>query len=84
MTDAALPADRFVQGDFRVGRVLGRAGRIFSRNILKLGLVSAIADLPSLLLPHPAPADADPGFDVPLFLFALFLMRWSACWARRS
>jgi hypothetical protein len=74
MTDAALPADRFVPGDFRIGRVLVRAGGVVSRNILKLGLVSAIADLPSLLLPRPAPANVDQGFDVPMFLAALSLM----------
>jgi Membrane domain of glycerophosphoryl diester phosphodiesterase len=57
MTDAMLPAHRFVEGDFRVGRVVGRTSAIFSRNFLKFFVVTAIASLPMALLSGPADDD---------------------------
>ena len=57
MTDATLPAHRFVEGDFRVGRVIGRTSAIFSRNFLKFFVVTAIATLPMALLSGPADDD---------------------------
>ena len=47
MTYAPLPADRFAEGDFRVGRVLGRTSSVFSRNFLNFFVVTAIASLPT-------------------------------------
>jgi MFS family permease len=49
MTDASLSA-RFAQGDFRVGRVLNRTTSLLSRNFLTFFVVTAIAQLPTILL----------------------------------
>jgi hypothetical protein len=49
MTDASLPA-RFAQGDFRVGRVLNRTTSVLSRNFLPFFIVTAVAQLPTILL----------------------------------
>jgi MFS family permease len=51
MTDASLPA-RFAQGDFRVGRVLNRTTSVLSRNFLPFFVVTAVAQLPTILLPE--------------------------------
>jgi MFS family permease len=51
MTDASLPA-RFAQGDFRVGRVLNRTTSVLSRNFLPFFSVTAVAQLPTILLPE--------------------------------
>jgi hypothetical protein len=53
MTDAALPAGRFAEGEFHVGGVLNRTWSVLSRNFLTFFLVSAIANLPHLLLINP-------------------------------
>jgi hypothetical protein len=53
MTDAALPAGRFAEGEFRVGGVLNRTWSVLSRNFLTFFLVTAIANLPDLLLTNP-------------------------------
>ena len=50
MTDASLPAGRFVEGHFRVGHVLARARSVFLRNFLKFTIVTAVANLPGVLL----------------------------------
>jgi hypothetical protein len=54
MTDALLPAGRFVEGPFGVGHVLGRARSVFSRNFLKFTMVTAVTNLPGLLLQEAA------------------------------
>jgi hypothetical protein len=51
MTDALLPAGRFTETDFRVGRALWRTSSIFLRNFPVFCLVTTIASLPTLLLP---------------------------------
>ena len=73
MTDASLPADRFAQSDFRVGNVFGRAWSVYSRNFLTFSLVTAIASLPSLLMPRAAPG-APPNFGVVGVLFLLLIV----------
>jgi hypothetical protein len=50
MTDASLPATRFAEGDFRIGRVLGRTSAVVSRNFPILLVVMAAAGLPKYLL----------------------------------
>jgi uncharacterized membrane protein len=55
MTDASLPAGRFIEGDFRLGQVFSRAWSVFSRNFLTFTLVTGIASLPSLLIQQPVP-----------------------------
>src|SRR5580693_1005392 len=53
MTDASLPMHRFAEGDFSVGRVLNRTFSVLSRNLLPFCVVTAVANLPILLLFHP-------------------------------
>jgi hypothetical protein len=75
MTDASLPAGRFIEGDFRIGHVFSRAWAVFSGNFLPFVLVTGVASLPSLLMPHPAPGTpADPFTDLGRILLAVFLM----------
>jgi hypothetical protein len=50
MTAVSLPAARFAEGDFRVGRVLGRTSAVVSRNFPILLVVMAAAGLPKYLL----------------------------------
>jgi hypothetical protein len=49
MTDASLPAARFAEGDFRIGRVFSRTLSVLSRNLLPFCIVTAIASLPNFL-----------------------------------
>src|SRR5689334_6343929 len=49
MTDASLTA-RFTESEFRVGRVLNRTSSVLSRNFLFFFVVTAVAQLPTLLL----------------------------------
>jgi hypothetical protein len=58
MTDISLPADRFSQGEFRIGRVFSRAWSLLARNFLKFMLVTVIAALPTLLIPRSSAANA--------------------------
>jgi hypothetical protein len=53
--DPSLPANRLVEGDFRVGRVFGRASAVLSRNFLAFFVVSALASLPSILIVPASP-----------------------------
>jgi hypothetical protein len=48
MTDASLAA-RFAESEFRVGRVLNRTSSVLSRNFLIFFVVTAVAQLPTLL-----------------------------------
>jgi hypothetical protein len=50
MTQAVQSAGYFAEGDFRIGRVLGRAASVFSRNFLTYFVVTGIAGLPPLLV----------------------------------
>src|SRR5580704_8867621 len=76
MTDASLPAGRFLEGDFRIGQVFSRAWSVFSGNFLTFILVTGIASLPSLLIPHAAPGTvpADPFANIGMMIFAGLLM----------
>jgi hypothetical protein len=75
MTDASLPAGRFIEGDLRIGQVLSRAWSVFSGNFLKFSVITGIAFLPSLLMPRPSVANAgNPLANWPLALFAFILM----------
>jgi uncharacterized membrane protein len=49
MTDASV-STRFAESDFRVGRVLNRTSSVLSRNFLPFFVVTACANLPSVLL----------------------------------
>lgn len=63
MTDAPIVANRFAEGEFRVGQVLNRTISVLSRNLLPFCVVTAIAYLPNLLfLPEPG-GSANPGRD---------------------
>jgi hypothetical protein len=74
MTDASLPAGRFIQGDFRLGHVFSLAWSVFSRNFLTFILVTGVASLPSLLIPQPGPGNpADPFANLGITLLAIFL-----------
>jgi hypothetical protein len=74
MTDASLSAGRFTQSDFRLGNVFSRAWWVFSRNFLTFTLVTAIAGLPSLLMPRPTPGVPANPFDNLGIMGALFLL----------
>jgi uncharacterized membrane protein len=76
MTDASLPAGRFAQGEFRIGHVFSRAWSVFSRNFLTFILVTGIASLPSLLMPHPTPGvpPVDPFQNLGMVVFLSLLM----------
>jgi hypothetical protein len=74
MTDMSLPAGRFTQSDFRVGHVFSQTWAVFSRNIVKLSLITGIASLPPLLFPQTTPDPAHPFANLGWSLLALFLM----------
>jgi len=75
MTDISLPAGRFAEGDFRVGRVFSRAWSVFSGNFKTFVLVTGIAGLPSLLIQQAAPDTlGNPYADMAMALFATILM----------
>jgi hypothetical protein len=75
MTNASLPAGRFIEGDFRLGQVFSRAWSVFSGNFLTFTLVTGIASLPGLLIPQPAPgAPLNPFQNVGLGIFVFVLM----------
>jgi uncharacterized membrane protein len=61
MTDTSLPADRFSQGEFRVGQVLNRTFSVLSRNLLPFCLVTAIAYLPNFFFLGTQGATMSPG-----------------------
>jgi hypothetical protein len=76
MTDVSLPAGRFTQGDFRVGQVLSRAWRVFSRNFFTFIVVTGIASLPPILVQQPLPGGpppADPFQNFGLAMLALLV-----------
>ncbi len=78
MTDASLPA-RFAQGDFRVGRVLNRTTSLLSRNFLTFFAVTAVAQLPTILLSQfsasTSPGSSQAGFQSAVLLgLGLLLM----------
>ncbi len=50
MTDGYLPAGRFTEGEFRIGRVLSKAFSVVARNFLKFILVACTIGLAQLLL----------------------------------
>src|ERR1700731_4699991 len=75
MTDASLPAGRFLEGDFRIGQVFSRAWSVFSGNFLTFVLVTGVANLPSLLVPQPTPGGAaNPFQNAGLSLLGALLM----------
>ena len=76
MTDASLPAGRFSQSNFRVGHVFSRAWSVFSSNFLSFILVTGIASLPALLMPHPTPRTVplDPFANIGTTIFFGLLM----------
>ena len=59
MTDLSLPASRFAEGDFRIGRALARSFRVLSRNFLIFVVVSTVALLPMYLILQAAASDPD-------------------------
>jgi hypothetical protein len=76
MTDASLPAGRFTQGDFRVGKVFNQAWAVFSQNFFKFITVTAIASLPPILVQQPqlgGPPPVDPFQNLGSTLLAAFL-----------
>lgn len=52
MTDLALPAGRFAEQDFRVGRVISRTFSVFSRNFPIFFAINAVAVVPEILSKH--------------------------------
>ena len=60
MTDQYLPADRFTEGEFRIGRVFGRAWLLLARNGVKLIPITLIGSLPVLLALGLAPGAVPP------------------------
>ncbi|HLH94532.1 MAG TPA: hypothetical protein VKW08_05375 [Xanthobacteraceae bacterium] len=73
MIDASLPAGRFSDGEFRIGRVFSRTWSVFSSHFLTFVLVTGIANLPSLFIPRPAP-----GAPMPLSPFQLVGVTFAA------
>jgi hypothetical protein len=71
MTDASLPANRFAQGEFRVGQVLNRTFSVLSRNLLPFCVVTAIAYLPNLFLVGQGSAEMTTGQRVGSVLVAV-------------
>jgi len=75
MTDISLPAGRFAESDFGVGRVFSRAWSVFSRNFMTFVLVTVIASLPSFLIEQATPDTlGNPYADMGMALFATILM----------
>jgi hypothetical protein len=70
MTDASLPLKRFGEGDFSVGQVLNRTFSVLSRNLLPFSVVTAVANLPSLLLFRPAASGGVPSGHTVLLILA--------------
>jgi hypothetical protein len=58
MTDASLPAARFAEGDFRIGRAISRASSVFFRNFVAFFAVTAVASLPAFFWPAASPSPA--------------------------
>jgi len=74
VTDLSLAADRFVEGDFRVGRVLNRTFSLLSRHFLTFFVVTAVAYVPTLLITQASAfADSRSLSAVALTLVASFL-----------
>jgi hypothetical protein len=75
MTDASMAA-RFAESDFRVGRVLSRTASVLSRHFLIFFVVTAVANLPVLLLTQAATAAAvnAPGQSLALLSIGVLLM----------
>ncbi len=73
MTDAILPADRFVERDFRVGRLFNRTSSILSRNFLIFFTVSVIAAVPTLVFMRGPGGAPDPTRNLGLFFGGLLL-----------
>jgi uncharacterized membrane protein len=73
MTDAALPAGRFTQGNFSIGHVFSRTWSVLSGNFLKFMLVTGIVSVPPLLIPQSPSTPADPFANMGPSFFALFL-----------
>jgi len=73
MTDASLPANRFAQGEFRVGQVLSRTFSVLSRNLLPFCVVTAIAYLPNLLIPSEQSPATAPGTRIGLILVTVIV-----------
>jgi hypothetical protein len=74
MTDTSIPATRFSESDFRVGRVFNRTSSVLSRNFLTFFVVCAVAGLPSLLLTKGSTPDpADPGKGLGVILIGVFV-----------
>src|ERR1700676_4365459 len=73
MTDAALPAGRFTQGNFSIGHVFSRTWSVLSGNFLKFMLVTGIVSVPPLLIPQSPSTPVDPFANMGPSFFALFL-----------
>lgn len=73
MTDASLSANRFAQGEFRVGQVLSRTFSVLSRNLLPFCVVTAVAYLPNLLLPGEQSPGTSPGQRIGLVLITVIV-----------
>jgi hypothetical protein len=76
MTDPSLPA-RFSETDFRVGRVLNRTTSVLSRNFLTFFVVTAIAQLPTVLLSQSSTSvtpGAGPAAVQPVILLAVGIL----------
>lgn len=71
MTDTSLPANRFAQGDFRVGQVLSRTFSVLSRNLLPFCVVTAIAYLPNFMFLGGRATGMTPGERFGLLLVAV-------------
>jgi hypothetical protein len=75
MTDITLPAGRFAEGDFSIGRVFGRAWSVFSGNFATFVLVTATSGLPSFLIQQAAPDTLGNTYaDVGMAVFATIVM----------
>jgi hypothetical protein len=74
MTDASLSTPRFIENDFRVGRVFSRTSSVLSRNLLIFFVVTVVANLPgTLLLKNATDAAAAPGRAAGLAFLGAFL-----------
>jgi hypothetical protein len=70
MSEAQLAADRYSEGDFRVGRVLSRTFSVLSRNLLPFSVVTAIAYLPNLAIVAEKAGTVNTGRAALLFIVA--------------
>ncbi len=74
MTDTSLPASRFAERDFRVGRTINDAFSVMTRNFVVFCAVTLVTSLPTVFATfYQNQLDTDSGYIIALFVLSLLL-----------